>query len=67
VIIFLSLLGGVLVSVELYQIMFYLNMKRAMHDLEKILSLLPLKSNPFVEYTVVYRKSKYIQYVISYI
>jgi hypothetical protein len=34
VIMFLSL-SGVLVSVELYQILFYLNTKRAMHDLEK--------------------------------
>jgi hypothetical protein len=32
----LSLLGGVLVSVELYQILFYLNMKRVLHDLKKI-------------------------------
>jgi hypothetical protein len=32
---FLSLLGGVLMSVELYQILFYLNVKCAMHDLEK--------------------------------
>jgi hypothetical protein len=32
----LSLLGGVLVSVELYQILFYLNMKCVLHDLKKI-------------------------------